>query len=330
MHAQRGEERRTFRGAAVSALVFANNVLSAAQIEALLATVLQKPGERCWALLDGALLDVERASAFVAVRQSRVYNTLATSSFAGFGNHAPQLLALPEDPVALGTEVRSIMRLAGKATAVSWISSPAPAETLQTLFAYLAKATVEARNAPIHCRFADTRVLPELLRALRESQRARVASLVSQWHWTGRTGHVSSWIGEVMPDDTAQVDSEPNLRLSIAQFRQMQRAAEADGIFMMLCDRTPELVPSANLGEFHEQLCRQLSTADGLQVRLPKDRLEFVVLSLSCGEDFHQSPALRPDWAAIADQEASLFDLMQSWDDAIWSQLESHTGALNG
>jgi len=310
-------------------LVFANDAPSAAQIEPLLQWLTGSPAIQTWALVDVALLEGSQFAEFIKRREGRSYNTLAASTLSAFGEHAPQLLELPGEAAALSRQVQRIFRLVGSATAVSWLRSEAPVASLQNLFGYLAKVQVEERSSPIHCRFADTRVLPELLHVLTPAQQARVASQVQGWGWMQREGRFVAWSDNGAHGDGVEFDACGWLRLSAAQFRAMQQAAEADGMFLMLCDKTPELVPTAGPGAFHGRLRRSLETASALQVKAAKDRLEFVVLSLSCGEDFHRLPALQPTWQAIAERQESLFKLMQSWDDALWAQLESRKGVLH-
>ncbi len=308
----------------MSDLVFANDMPDERQIEAIMQWMLRPSEARLWSLIDLALLDHAVVASFARRNGLPMTNAFARSDLAAFGDKAPYFLEMPDDEASQCSITGNLIQLAGNVTALSWLRSGASESALQNTFAYLGKVKIENRKMPIHCRFADTRVLPGLLDTLSAEQRERVASTIESWCWTDRQGALASW----RLDTTKHGEKEegPLLRLSKEQFRRMQREAEPDAIFLMLNQKTPEIVPRSGLGKFHARLRDFLVTANGFGVRDLKDRLQFVVLSLTCGEDFHATPELQPTWKSISEAGASLSKLMQDWSDDMWRRLDAMDG----
>ncbi|PPV04663.1 hypothetical protein XBLMG947_4131 [Xanthomonas bromi] len=308
----------------MSEFFFANTPADDQQLARLADALMlhDAPAGRLWALIDVALVGAERFGAFRKRMKFQTYNALAESSLVAFGQHAPHFLECPEDQEALHDTIRQLYRFAGSATAVSWLWSDQSRITLQRMAGYLAKVQIEDKKAPVHCRFADTRVLPHLLQVLTPIQSLPVRDAVSAWYWLGREAGTEAW----RPHDTVADGAGPApapLRLSIGQFRAMQVAAEPDALFSSLLDKTPELVPADDRGQFHRLIQQLLQTANALSLSTQQDRLQFVTLSFSCGNDFYEIPALQPVWNSIAQHKIGLCDSMRSWGDAIWNALEA-------
>lgn len=236
--------------------------------------------------------------------------------------------ALPQlDAHAIDTLAR-LQTIETKAPAFSLIElapalAKAPAEALTPLlqlFAYLSAARIDG-DLDLHCRFADTRVLPHVLSALAAHQVQRLGLVVSNWHWLGRDG---APVVFRIPAQVADADPSATLQLSAAQFAQVLDGSEADTTFVQLLETTPEVVPrTPGHAAFHGRLVRILQTASTRELRQPNDRTQFVVLSLSFGEYFHQNPILQDTWRAIAQDKARLTDLSANWSDATWDALEA-------
>ncbi|MGY0611833.1 DUF4123 domain-containing protein [Luteimonas sp. A501] len=302
---------------------FANKMPSAPQIAGMAASLCCTSSIRLWALADFALLTPD---AVAALRQDGAANALSGSALAAFGEHAPHLIELPSaDPSHIGERVAKLVRRSGDASAISVLQTDAGLSELRSLAAYLSRVRIEGNPRPVHCRFADTRVLPHVLEVLSTTQRRRVGAVVQQWHWFNRLG-----VPESVSFDTGNSqspDPESFLHFDISQFRAVRRKAEADAIFKLLLEQTPSLVPASDRGHFYQDLTGVLDTADGYGVEQLDDRLQFVVLSLSCGRDFHRLACLDETWNAIKDGNARLATRMTDWDDAMWQQLEHRSGA---
>lgn len=281
-----------------------------------------------WALMDTALVDANRVQSVLTHAGWTAHNALSTSVFASFGDVAPKLFEIPRlDAHAFATLAR-LQAIEPKAPAISLIRlAPALAKTpsdalnpLLQLFAYLSAARIDG-DLDLHCRFADTRVLPHLLSALEAHQVLRLGQVVSAWHWLGRDGAPVSY--RVTAADGA-ADTNATLQLSAAQFAQVMDGNEADTTFVHLLETTPEVVPrTQGHAAFHARLVRMLQTANARALDQPLDRIQFVVLSLSFGESFHHNPLLQETWRSIAQDKARLTDLSASWSDATWDALEA-------
>jgi hypothetical protein len=281
-----------------------------------------------WALVDVALVDAEKVQSVLRQVGWAAHNALGASVFASFDAVAPQLFALPK---LNAREVAALMRLQeidSKAPAISLIElAPTMAHTsaqalnpLLQLFAYLSATRVDG-DLDLHCRFADTRVLPHLLNALAAPQIQRLGQVVSGWHWLGRDG---APVVYRVPPQVAEADPNATLQLSAAQFAQVMDGSEADTTFVHLLETTPEVVPRMpGHAAFHGRLVRILQTASTRALQQPNDRIQFVVLSLSFGEYFYQNPVLQDTWRAIAQGKARLTELSANWSDATWDALEA-------
>jgi Domain of unknown function (DUF4123) len=278
-----------------------------------------------WLLIDPALLDGQRLKQLFAMTGWPTHNTLAGSPMEAFGDKAPQLVSLPSDTEQAHVAVRRLMALNPVASAVSLVTSRAALSELQQLFGYLAQARIDG-DLQVHCRFADTRVLPHLLAALAAPQLARVSKEILQWVWTDHLGRAARWSAKAAATDAAALDLAPQLELDARQFSTMLDASEPDTVFSLLVDNTPELVPAQNLGDFRDELSTILKQATTRRLTTPNDRWQFVVLALSCKHAFDDHPGLQTTWQAVA-KGATLVDQMKLWGDELWAQLEGRQHA---
>lgn len=303
---------------------FAYDPPAAEQSEEIMAWLLRSPvpsGSTCWALLDAALVDAGDLERLKKRWNGRVHRALDGSSLTAFGKSGPHLFEISPGEPTVAADIAALMRRTGSVPALSWLRTHVPATELQRLCAYLAKIRIEQRKSPLHCRFSDTRVLPELLKVLSAVQIQRVSSCISQWAWNGRLGQLEEWQAE---NAGGPLDDGQSLVISIEQFRSMQEAAEPDAMFMLLTQKAPELVPDVRRGEFHGRLEKGLGLASQLQVDGVTDRLQFLILYLSNGEDFHRLPELDSTWAALRVPGApGLTALMKQWPDSAWEALEA-------
>lgn len=111
------------------------------------------------------------------------------------------------------------------------------------------------------------------------------------------------------------------LEFDARQFGAVLDASEPDTIFSAFLETTPELIVDRRRSDLYRTLTQSLARATELQVTQAPDRLQFAVLSVYCGEDFHRLPALAEMWNEVV-QGASLKELMKAWTPEIWSALE--------
>lgn len=273
-----------------------------------------------WLLVDAALVDFERIASLARTWGWPVHNVFAQSRLASFGEKAPHLIELPRDVDAIPAKLARLLRAHAGSPAFSWLYSKQPADRLCEALAHLGLVRVDG-DMELHCRFADTRVLPALWVALSEEQRAALAERVVAWGYCNRAGHA-------MDLGIKPVDAEPavspfggTLELDARQFGVVLDASEPDTIFSALTETTPELIVDRRRSELYRTLTQALTHATKLHVTQAPDRLQFAVLSVYSGEDFYRLPALAGTWSEVA-QGASLKGLMKDWPPEIWSALE--------
>lgn len=304
-----------------AALEFATDPIDPSRFsQAVQEFVNAQPSLGAWLLIDAALLDSNRLESALNRTGWPHVNALATTPLAAYGARGPQLLEIPKNDAMPAEGVRRLASIGSGAPAFSWLVSNQSLEQLQACFGYLAQARQD--DLKLHCRMSDTRVLPSLLATLSEPQTQRVAQVVSQWQWLNRDGTIGNWLAPPLDDSVA--DTNDHLELDASQFASLLDAAEADGIFAQLLETVSQLVPRSGRALFHRQLRRTLEIATGLHVAGNPDRLQFVVLSLTCGEDFYKHPILADTWQAVA-QGTSLTALMKNWSEDLWNVLESRT-----
>lgn len=284
--------------------------------------LLSDDGLGRYLLVDPALLDTDRFYALVRRRGWIRHNTLSTSSLAAFGDLAPQLLQFYGAEHQIESALGELLKVSDDAPALSWLTCRGALAELRGLLAYLAKVKTHERKAAIHCRFADTRVLPVLLSVLSSGQRSRVSHVIDHWGWFDRAGIISGWSGSVADATAEEDDGDDHLHLNLEQFHAMQRAGEADAMFTILLDKTSELVPTSERGRFHAELERYLANASRLKVSGAEDRLQFLVMSLTCGERFYAHPALVDTWADVAAGRLSFIQAQATWSDDLWQALD--------
>lgn len=173
--------------------VFASNALSRPAIQLLASTIAGGSAPPGWAVIDAALVDGERVRSIFRRRGCVVAEGYSGSDLAAFGADGVVLVSLPQEGSARVAQVTELLELATPATAISWLSTDADLRALQALCHYLGMAGIEGRKQPVHCRFADTRVLPVVLGQLSASQSARLQSVVKRWAWVSRQGHYACW-----------------------------------------------------------------------------------------------------------------------------------------
>ncbi|GAB2844733.1 hypothetical protein GCM10027277_10800 [Pseudoduganella ginsengisoli] len=134
-------------------------------------------------------------------------------------------------------------------------------EPLNALAARLAAwCVVENDGQRFNFRFADTRRLPGIVRALDARQLGELAGPARRWHYVGRSGQ---WQALALPGDGHPVQERPQ-RLSDRQFGAMVDDSAADEMLVRLADRgvRHEGAPSVA----HALVSQALAAADVAQL----------------------------------------------------------------
>jgi hypothetical protein len=302
--------------------VFATDPIGEAQIARAAHWFAQERAGAAWLLVDMALVGFARVAREVERHGLSLTSTLADTPLAAYGEAAPHLIPAPSDAAKAAALLRALVQIDPCAPAYSWVQTRATADAPLTAFSYLALLQVDG-DLPLHCRFADTRVLPELLRTLTPKQTAPVAAAITSWHWFDRHGDAQTWLAAATDNGQPQMsEGETLLELDARQFQKMLDASEPDTLFALLTETAPELIPAEQGGALYTQIAAHLDDANRLGVVQAPDRLQFVALCLSCRKQFFEHPALSPTWLAIREKKGSLSDLMEQWSEELWRELE--------
>ncbi|MDD1964720.1 DUF4123 domain-containing protein [Pseudomonas putida] len=302
-------------------LHFACDPIAEGTAETLLDWMQSRPAP-CFALIDMALLDAQQRQTLIQRHQGALVNAFASTSLATFGEHAPHLLTLSTDPIQRSAEVTCLLEFIGIAPALSWICSASPLAELHSLFGYLGKVQAEGRPRPMHCRFADVRVLSGLLDDLAPTQQRRIAKVIESWGWVNRDGHWRTWDEAPSSDHERAPDNEAWLHLSLQQFTRIDDRTEADGIFRQLMEQGPHTPNGLSNAQLHQRLQACLNTATTLHLACAQDRYEFVQLCLNFGDEFHRHEQLQPTWVSIRKNSDSLVELKRLWPEELWAALQ--------
>ncbi|MCT7318769.1 DUF4123 domain-containing protein [Ralstonia sp. CHL-2022] len=273
-----------------------------------------------WLLVDAALVEFHRISSLAANWGWPIHNVFARSRLASFGAQAPHLIELPRDLGEVRSKLAKLLRPHSASPAFSWLRSQHSADALCEALAHLGFVRIDG-DMDVHCRFADTRVLPALWAALSDKQRAPLAERMVAWGYSDRAGNAMDLIIGPIEVKPALTPFAGTLELDAHQFGAVLDASEPDTIFSALSETTPELITGRRRSNLYRALTQALASATGLNVTQAPDRLQFVVLSVYCGEDFFRSPGLAATWHEVA-QGASLKELMKAWPPEIWKALE--------
>lgn len=272
------------------------------------------------ALLDASMLERKRIESLVERHSGRLHWVFEGSSLESLGDVGAVLLSLPAHSEANARELISLCQ-SKPALALIW-----PQGSLSEMVAalqWLAWVETADGSDPMHCRFADTRVTPSVLVALRTEQQVRLARGISKWCWPDRLGSELRCQSFEMGATNA-VQREQPFDLNAQQFAGMLVAAEPDMVFQMLQERMPDIVPPGDGGAIHVRLCRLITAARMRGLEDLPDLFQFVVLGLTTFDEFHAAPALQPAWREWTPQKQRFADWVNSWPDALWAELESH------
>jgi hypothetical protein len=301
---------------------FARNAAERDAMQRLLALHPPRTDATLWALVDMALLERRRVAMVARAQGWSLSNALQGTPLEAYGEHAPVWIALSGATPAETAGLTRLLVSTPCAPAISLVTCHGGLQALSSLSAYLARARIGG-DMLTHCRFADTRVLPSLLARLTASQQARVGQAVATWAWIDHLGEARAWHAAAGTNGAAPADASEHLELDATQFAAMLDASEPDTMFSLLCEHTPELVPDERRGEFRDVLASILARADQRQLEAANDRLQFIVLSLSCRDGFDDDAGLEETWRGIAQRKTTLVEAMASWSDAQWDRLQA-------
>jgi hypothetical protein len=240
-----------------------------------------------FALVDGAF-DEAMTTGRDRSRLPR-HSLYETTSLEALGAAAPHLLVAP---IAISEQPQWLEKLFTACTGkpmLSVIASALSAEALQQhLCPYLIAQTPDGMEWPL--RWGDTRVLPELMQAVDESQYKHLLSPLYYWWSVNRDGTLLSWQGKGESDPVgAEFDKLP---LNDVAFARLVDAAEADAVLANLYDSQFDVLQLHRPTECHARVAKHLALASQYRIEAASDRQHFCMLALCLTKDFAKHPAM--------------------------------------
>lgn len=269
-----------------------------------------------YVLLDGSMFE---AADLVRLRQGGIdfQPALAGSPLAIYGDQGP--LVWPSG-TATAADLGALLRRVDGVPGLSFIACRADREAMSARLIWLAMAHPDD-GPPMHCRFADTRVLPSLLDRLTTDQRAVLAQEVAEWAWIARDATLL--VKAFAPADAALSSAaKARFDLEAAQFDALLADAEPDMVFQMLDAKMPELIPDAPPHEVHARLARLLDAARSHGITDLPDLFQYAVVGLSTTDQFDQHPAVQKTWRLLKNKDGRFGELAEQWPAEVWQELE--------
>lgn len=230
----------------------------------------------------------------------------AGTSLAELGDVSPRVVALECEPSAREAQLRWLIRSCADMPMLSFIASPLSAAELASGLAGLVLArTPDGLEWPL--RFADTRVLPSLLRTLDARQQHAHLPPLGHWWWPDRAGQLQVFRPSTAPLGSAGAGA---LALSEQQFAQMVADSEADTLLAQLYEARPELVRLHSPQDNHALVDQAVRLAQQRGFHAIPVQLRLAAIALLLGPGF----AEQPDIAAALNSASSDDDLLQRLD----------------
>ena len=107
------------------------------------------------------------------------------------------------------------------------------------------------------------------------------------------------------------------------------QAAEADLIYSMLRESSPEIIPQTTPSDIHRRLSNLLDAGREQGIVDAPDQLQFVAIAWSSSETFYQLPCLAPSWQITRSQKGHFAEVLKTWNDSIWEQIDALSPATN-
>lgn len=272
-------------------------------------------------LLDGSMM-AARDMSYLKSRGFDFKPALAGSIFDEYGMQGPLIGMLIEPHLE---SLRVLLQRTDGIPGLSLISSSQSQAQLCERLIWLAKVDTEDGQS-LHCRFADTRVLPSLLGLLRPEQHNHLAEVISEWAWIGRDATFEERRIRTTETQKRIADDEP-FDLDAKQYERLLNEAEPDMVFQMLAEKMPDVVPEMPPHQTHVRLANMLSSARQYGLADFPDLFQYAVVGLVTQDDFDQNPVLAPTWARIKAGKGRFGELAVQWSEEIWNSLGTRVAA---
>lgn len=270
-----------------------------------------------YAIADMTMLDAKGLRQLERI-SSPAIKILEHSRYAAYDELGPRLLSLKN---LSPNQLERLLRWADETPSLSFVEllSSSGKPDLKPLV-WLAETEIDDGLA-MYCRYTDTRILPRLLSQLDAAQTAVLTSRIRRWAWINRKGQLSETTWTQDKGNTERAISK--LQFDQQQFAELMQASEADLIFNLVRETSPEIVPLAAPAEIHQRLSTILDAGRKRGVLDASDQHQFVAIAWSSSERFYQLPCLEPSWDMLRQHITRFSDVIKNWSDNIWDEIDA-------
>jgi len=121
----------------------------------------------------------------------------------------------------------------------------------------------------------------------------------------------------------------PPLSFEDQQFSSLMQAAEADLIFNMLRESSPEIIPQTMPSDIYQRLSNLLDAGREQGIVDAPDQLQFVAIAWSSSETIYQLPCLVTSWEMTRSENGRFSEVLTTWNDSIWEQIDALSPATD-
>ena len=244
---------------------------TAAVCAALIEKIRMRPELHWFALVDGAF-DYGRAGLSLPNERHLLYEC---DGMADLLAASPFLVVLTaHDEEQLKRELATLVRHRKERPMLSFIGTSAPASTVNENFRLFANAVTEDEQEFL-LRFADTRVLPGLAAALRQTYWDGMTCVLSEWIFIGREGQA-----QALPLGVNRAPLASRFQLSPAEFAMLVTNSEPDAIVDAIAESNPEALPDIPRSAIYEKVSASCLFAQKHQILAFPDLVALAYLAL--------------------------------------------------
>lgn len=246
------------------------------------------------ALVDGAF-DHGRASISLPNERRALYDCDGLSDLLAA---SPFLVVLTaHDEERLRFELATLIRHRKERPMLSFIGTSAPASAVNENFRLFANASTEDEQDFL-LRFADTRVLPGIPNALRQTYWDGMTCMLSEWIFIDREGKA-----QALTLGANRTPLKSRFQLSPSEFGMLVTNSEPDAIIDAIAESNPEALPDGSRAAIYDKVADSCSFAEKHNVRAFPDLVALAYLALLDGGKGLRNPKLsemllRSQWTA--------------------------------
>jgi hypothetical protein len=207
------------------------------------------------------------------------------TALSGMGKAAPFLVEVNESKTSDALWLEKLLHAAGNSPMWSIIVATANMQALAKHFSpYLIAKSEDSLEWPV--RWADTRILPQLLNAFETELVEELMLPIYSWFAPSRTGELLRWIGKGGAECRAPENEK--LPMSDAVFKKLIDGSEPDMILSRIYDIKPDLLKSRLPSKCYQLVRQQLKIADHFHIDQMPARQHLSTMSLFLRDGFSQ------------------------------------------